>query len=63
MCKEDEERDSPRNGGRRSMSTFSVTMKRLLRCLRGGLPTIGMVSFGPARRRLRVEVLGMEPLG
>ena len=46
------------------MSTFSVTIKRLLRCLRGGLPTIGMVSLGPARRRFKVEVLGIvEPLG
>ena len=45
------------------MSTFSVTIKRLLRCLRGGLPTIGIVSLGPARRRFKVEVLGIEPLG
>lgn len=45
-------------GGRRSMSTFSVTTKRLLRCLRGGLPTIGMVSLGPARRRFNVVARG-----
>lgn len=30
--------------------------------MRGGLPTIGMVSLGPARRRFKVEVLGTEPL-
>lgn len=50
------------NGGRRSISTFSVTTKRLLRCLRGGLPTMGIVSLGPARRRLMVEVRGAVPL-
>jgi hypothetical protein len=40
------------------MSTFSVTTKRLLRCLRGGFPTIGIVSRGPERRRLRVLARG-----
>jgi hypothetical protein len=40
------------------MSTFSVTTKRLLRCLRGGLPTIGIVSRGPERRRFRVLARG-----
>lgn len=45
-------------GGRRSISTFSVTTKRLLRCFLGGLPTMGIVSLGPARRRLRVVARG-----
>lgn len=40
------------------MSTFSVTTKRLLRCLRGGLPTIGIVSRGPERRRFKVLARG-----
>lgn len=40
------------------MSTFSVTTKRLLRCLRGGFPTIGIVSRGPERRRLSVFARG-----
>lgn len=44
-------------GGRRSISTFSVTTKRLLRCFLGGLP-MGIVSLGPARRRLRVVARG-----
>ena len=35
----------PMNGARRSISTLSLTTKRLLRCFRGGFPTIGMVSF------------------
>ena len=43
------------NGGRRSMSTFSVMTKRLLRCFRGGFPTMGMVSFALARRRDMLE--------
>jgi hypothetical protein len=42
---------APKNGGSRSMSTFSVTTNLLLRCLRGGFPTIGMVSLGPVLRR------------
>lgn len=50
--------DIPRKGGRRSISTFSETTKRLLLCFLGGLPTIGMVSFGPERRRLRVPARG-----
>lgn len=49
---------SPMKGGRRSISTFSVTTKRLLRCFRGGLPTMGIVSLGPARRRFKVVALG-----
>lgn len=42
------------NGGRRSISTFSLTTNRLLRCLRGGLPTMVTVSLGPVRNRLSV---------
>lgn len=49
---------APKNGGRRSISTFSVTTNRLLLCLRGGLPTIGMVSLGPVLRRLNVPTRG-----
>ena len=49
---------APRKGGSFSISTFSVTTNRLLRCLRGGFPTIGMVSLGPVRRRLSVLALG-----
>lgn len=48
----------PMKGGRRSMSTFSDTTKRLLRCLRGGLPTMGMVSLGPARSLLSAVLRG-----
>lgn len=48
----------PMKGGSFSISTFSVITKRLLRCLRGGFPTIGMVSFGPERSRLRAVFLG-----
>ena len=42
------------NGGKRSIPTFSFTTNRLLRCLRGGLPTMVMASLGPVRSRLRV---------
>lgn len=45
-------------GGSFSISTFSVTTKRLLRCFLGGLPTIGIVSFGPGLMRLIGLVLG-----
>ena len=41
---------SPANGGNFSISTFSVTTNLLLRCFRGGLPTMGIVSFGPRMR-------------
>lgn len=41
-----------------SISTLSVTTKRLLRCLRGGFPTIGMVSRGVERSRLSVLARG-----
>lgn len=45
----------PKKGGKRSISTLSFTTKRLLLCFLGGLPTIGMVSFGPVgRSRLRL---------
>jgi len=37
-------------GAKCSISTFSVTTKRLLRCFRGGLS--GSVSFGPGRSLL-----------
>ena len=46
------------NGGSFSISTFSVITNRLLRCFRGGLPTIGMVSLGPVLSRLSVLALG-----
>ena len=52
------ERGIPRKGGRFSISTFSVTTNRLLLCLRGGLPTIGMVSFGPVLRRFKLLARG-----
>lgn len=48
----------PMNGGSFSISTFSVITNRLLRCFRGGLPTIGMVSFGPVLNLLSVLALG-----
>jgi hypothetical protein len=41
-----------RNGGSFSISTCSFTTNRLLRCLRGGLPTMGIVSCGVVRSRL-----------
>lgn len=40
----------PLNAGSLSISTFSLTTKRLLRCLRGGLPEMGIVSLGAGRR-------------
>lgn len=40
----------PANGGSFSISTFSVTTNLLLRCFRGGLPTMGIMSFGPRMR-------------
>ncbi len=49
---------APRKGGSFSISTFSVTTNRLLLCLRGGLPTIGIVSFGPVRRRFKLFARG-----
>lgn len=50
------------NRGSRSISTFSDGTKRLLRCLRGGLPIIGIVSLGVCwRRRLRGVCLGGSP--
>jgi hypothetical protein len=49
-------RDGPIKGGNFSISTFSVITKRLLRCLRGGLT--GIVSLGPERSLLSVELRG-----
>ena len=51
-------KNAPPKGGNLSISTFSLTTKRLLRCFRGGLPTIGMVSLGPVLKRLMVLTLG-----
>lgn len=54
----------PLKWGSFSSSTFSVTWKRELLCLRGGvLAVMGMVSLGPVvegtpRMRLRVPALG-----
>ena len=48
----------PMKGGSFSISTFSVITKRLLLCFLGGFPTIGMVSFGPVRRRVSVFARG-----
>ena len=46
------------NDGSFSISTFSVMTNRLLRCFRGGFPTIGIVSFGPVLKRPSVLALG-----
>jgi hypothetical protein len=43
------------------MSTLSVTTNLLLLCLRGGFPTIGIVSFGPGRSRPSAGFLGTVP--
>lgn len=48
----------PMKDGNFSISTFSVMTNRLLRCFRGGFPTIGMVSFGPVLKRPSVLDLG-----
>ena len=50
--------NAPAKAGSRSISTFSVTTKRLLLCFLGGLPTIGIVSLGPARSLFRVVLRG-----